>query len=1182
LKNLILKKQERRDTCSICKISIFLFFLFFIAAPVFSRPADVWKTAVRPDYAAVDSYVLKCGPDCGKTPEEVADKITAECTSDIEKARAVFDWLAYTVAYDTSYRISSPDEAFRQRRSVCQGYAMLFCRMAEHAGLKVELISGEAKNNMFYRPGTSLGQGGGHAWNIVRLVDRDIIVDPTWGAGYVHGGRFCRFFQPWWFDPHPAAAVFTHLPPDPSDELLEPPVSGDLFRELPYIQPDLAYSGLDPCEIYSFFSGHPECGAVLCYDDFDQAVSQGIRIEKMPLCSVLKSGTEYEFRYRPSGEIKVRISGSRETQNDDGSVSLYFQGKNGTRITVGWTKGNGILLSYTVSSAQFTFSKRTVIAAESPQAVRRPDPVSVVMDFVGRGSTPVSGFFMSSIESAEEQWKQFERDSGFSAAFFHKDKILRKKYRFNPSWMPAVGFTLDQVAAYCNWKSAAEGLKPCYALGENGEIVCDFSAGGYRVPRYDEWLYAATGGTDTFPETEDMLAECAWYSWDSGGIVHTEGERNPNVYGIHDLFGNVPEICFDAVSGTYVTAGGGAGDTYEDIKAARMTPAGPDGILNGCIRVVRNAPADAAGMAHIGAEYLNGGGLDQDYAKALTWINAAVAAGSISAVNSLGYMYANGYGVDQDTEKAVSYFKSAAEQGDVNGCFNTGFMLDKGIGQKQDKTGAVVWYRKAAELGSGNAQYILACAYADGESIPEDPGQAFYWMDKSAAGGNDDAVPALALYYKNGYGTEKNEGRALELFLRLARKGSVFGMNEAAACFAAGAGTKQNWSTALYWYRKAEKAGSADAGEKIAECLYYGRGTDRNIDAAVEKLKELHDSGQTDADELLARAVSVQAWLIPLADTGKLIQANIPAGADPFVYKKSFTEMDAVLKELTGKEPALPLLFNGMSADDIQKKTVAPLHNMREGTPFPVRSKLLLIIVPPDYTKSGELVQTVCRTDALASDDRRMNGERYRFDQPLSGQYDILIPIRYDSVSSMMSALMPCMDNSMQTDVLDLDVVLFSTAAQKNAPKPVYQSCLHDLWKEEIDRGLHPRLIWFGDTTGNCRQRLDGVFTGSEASYAGKIHMFGTPFAMSGELSLGFRSGRLLVCLLSKPFAADRAFRVYLDESGSCQGAVTKAPTCVPDIKLIPVLKSLKKGASATISCPDNVTAVFAVVHPVQ
>ena len=61
--------------------------------------------------------------------------------------------------------------ALIDKTSVCQGYAVLLYRMLLEAGIDCRVISG-------------YGNGGGHAWNIVRLNGKYYNVDATWDASW--------------------------------------------------------------------------------------------------------------------------------------------------------------------------------------------------------------------------------------------------------------------------------------------------------------------------------------------------------------------------------------------------------------------------------------------------------------------------------------------------------------------------------------------------------------------------------------------------------------------------------------------------------------------------------------------------------------------------------------------------------------------------------------------------------------------------------------------------------------------------------------------------------------------------------------------------------------------------------------------------------------------------------------
>ena len=99
-----------------------------------------------------------------------------------QKVQAIYNWITANVKYDYSHL---NDPAYRlqytayaaavQKKAVCQGYANLFYRLANDAGVDCRIITGKAYN------GT---QTEDHAWNIVRMEDEKYYcLDATWDAG---------------------------------------------------------------------------------------------------------------------------------------------------------------------------------------------------------------------------------------------------------------------------------------------------------------------------------------------------------------------------------------------------------------------------------------------------------------------------------------------------------------------------------------------------------------------------------------------------------------------------------------------------------------------------------------------------------------------------------------------------------------------------------------------------------------------------------------------------------------------------------------------------------------------------------------------------------------------------------------------------------------------------------------
>ena len=99
-----------------------------------------------------------------------------------QKVQAIYNWITANVKYDYSH-LNDPAyltqytayAAAVQKKAVCQGYANLFYRLANDAGVDCRIITGKAYN------GT---QTEDHAWNIVRMENgKYYCLDATWDAG---------------------------------------------------------------------------------------------------------------------------------------------------------------------------------------------------------------------------------------------------------------------------------------------------------------------------------------------------------------------------------------------------------------------------------------------------------------------------------------------------------------------------------------------------------------------------------------------------------------------------------------------------------------------------------------------------------------------------------------------------------------------------------------------------------------------------------------------------------------------------------------------------------------------------------------------------------------------------------------------------------------------------------------
>lgn len=108
-----------------------------------------------------------------KLTEAVAEAMTTlqlNGLSEAKKITKIHDYICNHVDYaynSTEEQIYTAYGALCTGKAVCQGYAVLFYRLCKEAGLSVRIISGT-------------GNGGQHAWNIVRIGSKYYNVDCTW------------------------------------------------------------------------------------------------------------------------------------------------------------------------------------------------------------------------------------------------------------------------------------------------------------------------------------------------------------------------------------------------------------------------------------------------------------------------------------------------------------------------------------------------------------------------------------------------------------------------------------------------------------------------------------------------------------------------------------------------------------------------------------------------------------------------------------------------------------------------------------------------------------------------------------------------------------------------------------------------------------------------------------------
>lgn len=148
-------------------------------------------------------------------------------------------------------------------------------------------------------------------------------------------------------------------------------------------------------------------------------------------------------------------------------------------------------------------------------------------------------FYLGKYEVTQEQW----------------EKIMGENpSRFKKRTNPVENVSWDDIQIFIRKLNLREG------------------SGQYRLPTEAEWEYAARAGSSTvysFGNNPGLLATHAWYMENSKESTHPVGEKSPNAWGLHDMYGNVWEW---------------VSDRYGDYPKSSMDPQGPS---HGNGRVIR-------------------------------------------------------------------------------------------------------------------------------------------------------------------------------------------------------------------------------------------------------------------------------------------------------------------------------------------------------------------------------------------------------------------------------------------------------------------------------------------------------------------------------------------------------------------------------------------------------------------
>ncbi|WP_375559306.1 transglutaminase domain-containing protein [Bernardetia sp. OM2101] len=224
------------------------------------------------EFLAIDKKALELPDSLTKNTDLIANYITSNFSTDKDKSRAIFIWVASNIEYDIENmfamnfyekkeeKIAKP---LKTRKGICENYALLFTDICNKSGIKSFVVEGYTKQNGFtdYIP---------HAWSAALIDSSWVLFDPTWGSGYVDGGKFFKRINNEYYKANPTRLIKSHIPFDYLWQFVNYPVTNQEFYE----------GKIEQDKTKPFFNFKDTIQVYEKQNHIEQLVSTAYRIEK--------------------------------------------------------------------------------------------------------------------------------------------------------------------------------------------------------------------------------------------------------------------------------------------------------------------------------------------------------------------------------------------------------------------------------------------------------------------------------------------------------------------------------------------------------------------------------------------------------------------------------------------------------------------------------------------------------------------------------------------------------------------------------------------------------------------------------------------------------------------------------------------------------------------------------------
>ncbi len=211
-----------------------IIFLFILTIAKFSFAQN---NSYDKRFEKVDQHVSAVSRQFIFYPQVLVERLTENLNNDYDKVRAIYVWIATNTKYDMfAYYHKRLDrqgvnDVLGSGKALCSGFSILFQYLCAQADIQTEIIDGYAKG-FDYKKGQKF-KNANHSWNAVFIHGSWYLLDVTWAAEnpFFNSVKQKKIDLDTYFLMSPGKMIKTHLPEDPSWQMLENKISLTEFEK---------------------------------------------------------------------------------------------------------------------------------------------------------------------------------------------------------------------------------------------------------------------------------------------------------------------------------------------------------------------------------------------------------------------------------------------------------------------------------------------------------------------------------------------------------------------------------------------------------------------------------------------------------------------------------------------------------------------------------------------------------------------------------------------------------------------------------------------------------------------------------------------------------------------------------------------------------------------------------------